>query len=131
MEGAGVMATVSRTVCDVHLMRGEEVDATTRGIELDGEKARVDLCDSCYQETIGPVLNLINQLRSTKPPTKAPTKKVATKKVATKNVVGKRSRERRGPSPAAIRKWAQEQGIDVSASGRLPREIRDQYVAAH
>jgi hypothetical protein len=55
------MATISRTVCDLHLTRGEEVDATTRSIEVDGKQARVDLCDSCYQENIGPVLSLIEQ----------------------------------------------------------------------
>jgi pyruvate/2-oxoglutarate dehydrogenase complex dihydrolipoamide acyltransferase (E2) component len=131
------MATISRTVCDLHLTRGEEVDATTRSIEVDGQQARVDLCDSCYQENIGPVLNLLERLRSPKPAETVPAKKTATaatKRVATapaKKAARKRSRTERGPTSAAIRKWAREQGIEVSASGRVPREVRDQYAAAH
>jgi hypothetical protein len=51
------MATISRTICDVHLTRGEEVDATSRSIEMDGNRFRVDLCDSCYQEHIQPFVS--------------------------------------------------------------------------
>lgn len=119
------MATISRTVCDLHLRRGEEVDATTRSLEVDGKKARVDLCDSCYQETMGPILSVIEQLRSPRSAKKTPAKKAPAKKVARK-----RTRGEPGPSAATIRKWAQEHGIAVSASGRVPREIREQYLAA-
>jgi len=130
------MATISRTVCDVHLTRGVEVDATTRGIEIDGNKVRVDLCDSCFQENIGPVLNFLEQLRTQEPAQKAPEKKApekksAGKKAAGKEAAGERSRGARGPSAATIRQWAHEQGIEVSASGRVPREVRDLYLAAH
>ena len=110
------MATVSRTVCDLHLARGEEVEATTRNIQIDGEKGSVDLCDSCYQENIAPVLNLVEQLRNTRQAEKAP---------------AKRRRSQTGPSAAAVRRWAQEQGIEVRASGRVPGEVREQYLAAH
>jgi hypothetical protein len=124
------MARVSRTVCDLHLSRGEEVDATTRSIAIDGAKASVDLCDSCYQENIQPVLDLIGQLPNQTPAKKAPPK-TAKKTPAKKTAARKRSRGQRGPTPAAIRKWAQEQGIEVSASGRVPQVVRDQYLAAH
>jgi len=120
------MATISRTVCDLHLTRGEEVDATTRSIEVDGVKARIDLCDSCFEENIRPVLNLIEQRQGTTPAKMAPAKEAPAKEAARK-----RSRGERGASAAAVRKWAQEQGIEVSASGRVPREVRDQYLAAH
>lgn len=136
-----MMVTVSRTVCDVHLARGEEVDATTRSIQIDGEKARVDLCDSCYQEKLAPVLNLLEQLRNAgqaekapakkAPAKKAPAKKAPAKKAAAKKAATRSRRGERGPSAAAIRQWAQEQGIEVSASGRVPAEVRDQYLAAH
>ena len=119
------MATVSRTVCDLHLARGEEVEATTRNIQIDGEKGSVDLCDSCYQENIAPVLNLVEQLRNTRQAEKAPARRVAKKAPA------KRRRSQTGPSAAAVRRWAQEQGIEVRASGRVPGEVRDQYLAAH
>jgi pyruvate/2-oxoglutarate dehydrogenase complex dihydrolipoamide acyltransferase (E2) component len=83
-------------------------------------------CASCYQENIGPVLNFLKQLRNQEPAQEAPAKKAPAKRAA-----GKRSRGARGPSAAAIRQWAQEQGIEVSASGRVPREVRDLYLAAH
>jgi len=124
------MATISRTVCDLHLTRGEEVDATTRSIEVDGVKARIDLCDSCFEENIRPVLNLIEQ-QGTTPATMAPAKEAPAKEAPAKEAARKRSRGERGASAAAIRKWAQEQGIEVSATGRVPREVRDQYLAAH
>jgi hypothetical protein len=120
------MATISRTICDVHLTRGEEVDATSRSIEMDGNRFRVDLCDSCYQEHIQPFVSFVERLRVQEPAEKVPPKNAAAKKSA-----GKRSRGAPGPSAAAIRKWAQEQGIEVSASGRVPREVREQYLAAH
>ena len=127
-----MMATVSRTVCDLHLRRGEEVDATTRSIAIDGEKAGIDLCDACFQDYIQPVLDLIEQLRKPTPaeqePVKTPPKTAA--KTTAETAATKPSRQR-GPSPAAIRKWAQEQGIEVSASGRVPRDVRDQYLAGH
>lgn len=34
------------------------------------------------------------------------------------------------PSPADIRAWAAEHGIEVSARGRIFNAVRDQYVAA-
>jgi len=129
------MATISRTVCDLHLTRGEEVDATTRSIEVDGVKARIDLCDSCFEENIRPVLNLIEQQGTTPatmaPAKEAPAKEAPAKEAPAKEAARKRSRGERGASAAAIRKWAQEQGIEVSATGRVPREVRDQYLAAH
>jgi pyruvate/2-oxoglutarate dehydrogenase complex dihydrolipoamide acyltransferase (E2) component len=122
------MATVTRTVCDLHLRRGEEVDASTRSIAVDGKNASVDLCDACYQEYIQPVIDLIEQLRNPTPAEKAPVETPV--ETAVKTAAKKPSRQR-GSSPAAIRKWAQEQGIEVSASGRVPREVRDRYLAAH
>jgi pyruvate/2-oxoglutarate dehydrogenase complex dihydrolipoamide acyltransferase (E2) component len=130
------MATVTRTVCDLHLTRGEEVDASTRSIVVDGKNASVDLCDACYQEHIQPIIDLIEQLRNPTPAEKAPVEtavETAAKtpvETAVKTAAKKPSRQR-GSSPAAIRKWAQEQGIEVSASGRVPREVRDRYLAAH
>lgn len=34
-------------------------------------------------------------------------------------------------SPAAIREWAEAQGIKVSGRGRIPREVLDAYAQAH
>lgn len=35
------------------------------------------------------------------------------------------------PAPAEVRAWAAEQGIEVSAKGKLPADVVDAYVAAH
>lgn len=36
-----------------------------------------------------------------------------------------------GPGSAEIRAWAQENGMQVSARGRVPAEIREAYANAH
>lgn len=35
------------------------------------------------------------------------------------------------PTAADVRTWAAEQGIEVSAKGKLPQDVVDAYVAAH
>ncbi|HEX9227460.1 MAG TPA: Lsr2 family protein [Arthrobacter sp.] len=35
------------------------------------------------------------------------------------------------PAPAAVRAWAQAEGLDVSPRGRVKAEIIDQYLAAN
>ena len=35
------------------------------------------------------------------------------------------------PDPKAVRVWANEQGIEVSARGRISAEVVQQYLAAH
>src|SRR3954451_16982686 len=36
-----------------------------------------------------------------------------------------------GPGSAEIRAWAQENGMQVSARGRVPAEVREAYATAH
>jgi hypothetical protein len=38
---------------------------------------------------------------------------------------------RRGPRPAAVRAWARESGIVLSAHGRIPADVLRQYEAEH
>lgn len=35
------------------------------------------------------------------------------------------------PTPAQIRAWAKENGIEVGTRGRLSAEVREAYAAAH
>lgn len=35
------------------------------------------------------------------------------------------------PEPHLVRQWAQAQGIQVGARGRIPAEVWDTYLAAH
>jgi hypothetical protein len=66
---------------------------------------------------------------ASKTPTKPAT--AETDVAPVKKVAAKPGRGAQGPSAATIRQWAQEQGIEVSARGRVPRAVRDQYLAAH
>lgn len=36
-----------------------------------------------------------------------------------------------GPSATEIREWAKSQGMEVNARGRVPKNVRDAYEAAH
>ena len=52
--------------------------------------------------------------------------------------VGGRTRRRRAGgggraevSPTEVRRWAEEQGMEVSSRGRIPREVMAAYIAAH
>ncbi|MEA5155458.1 Lsr2 family protein [Raineyella sp.] len=40
-------------------------------------------------------------------------------------------KESEGPSATDIREWAREQGMEVSARGRVPANVRAAYEAAH
>lgn len=35
------------------------------------------------------------------------------------------------PDPSAVRAWAAEEGIEVSARGRIPAHVLDAYTSAH
>jgi len=65
--------------------------------------------------------------RTTKPATKAKTAKTA-KKPARRRVAAKKPG---GPNPALIRAWAEEQGIQVAARGRLAPSLIEQFIVAH
>ena len=41
------------------------------------------------------------------------------------------ARQASGPGSAEIRAWAQENGMQVSARGRVPAEVREAYAKAH
>lgn len=53
------------------------------------------------------------------------------RKVGTKQRTASKSRRSSGGNAIDIRAWAQEQGMTVSARGRVPAEIRQAYEAAH
>lgn len=47
---------------------------------------------------------------------------------------GRLSRHRHittGPSAGEIRRWAHEQGMEISERGRIPFEVREAYAKAH
>lgn len=53
---------------------------------------------------------------------------------AARRAGGRRSRHRHittGPSAGEIRRWAHEQGMEISERGRIPFEVREAYAKAH
>ena len=57
---------------------------------------------------------------------------VASARKASSGRRGRRTaRQSSGPGSAEIRAWAQENGMQVSARGRVPAEIREAYAKAH
>jgi hypothetical protein len=48
-----------------------------------------------------------------------------------REVQPKRRTRRREPSSADVRAWAHENGVEVSATGRVPREVVDRYLASN
>lgn len=53
---------------------------------------------------------------------------------AARRAGGRLSRRRHvatGPSASEIRRWAREQGMEVSERGRIPFEIKEAYANAH
>jgi hypothetical protein len=52
------------------------------------------------------------------------------RRVGRKRADGQRSRLTGGVDPRTIRRWANEQGIEISTRGRIPGEIYDRYVVS-
>lgn len=91
--------------------------AETVAFALDGRAYEIDLSAENAQA-----------LRDAFAPWVAAARKVG----ASKRVIDLRARaSRRSADTAAIRAWAVEQGIPVSARGRISRELRARYAAEH
>jgi len=99
-------------------LSGEELsneDAETVTFGLDGVTYEIDLSAdnaAALRDTLAPYVS-------------------AGRRVGGRRKAGSNARAASGRSPRAIREWAQEQGIDVPARGRIPSEIEAQYDAAH
>jgi hypothetical protein len=80
---------------------------------LDGKEYSIDLNDKNAK-----------QLRSALEP-------FITKASSRKRRGGAPAAKSSGPSPAAIREWAQKAGLEVPARGRIPQNVREAYDAAN
>jgi hypothetical protein len=52
------MATEIVRWCDLHLARDTRVDAHPHALGVDGKEWDLDLCDECYKEHLGPILDV-------------------------------------------------------------------------
>lgn len=62
---------------------------------------------------------------------KRTTAKTTTAKAAATKPATRRRRKSTEPSPNQIRAWAQENGIEVGAAGRVSKSVKDAFIAAH
>ena len=99
------------TVCDVH---DDEHDATeTVRFAVNGKSYVIDMCD---EAAAGFASDMYDYTTLARPDGTQPAR-TRTAKAA-------------GPDPKAVRAWAQERGIAVSARGRIAGEVLAQYEAA-
>lgn len=114
------MATerITVTFCDVCLTDGPRVEGETLKVSINAESATVDLCPRHERELLTPVRNLLAAHGRGK-------NKPEPVSVAAAPTAGKKA------SNAEVRRWAQDNGIEVSKSGRVPAEIVERYAAAH
>ncbi|MEU6351038.1 Lsr2 family protein [Streptomyces sp. NPDC047072] len=101
---------------DLTGIEGEDVAKHT--FSLDGVGYEVDLNPDSYQQLLDALGPFVSAGRKT--------------------TVGSRGRggasakkAGSGPDPAAVREWAQSQGIEVNSRGRVSREVIEKYEAAH
>lgn len=94
----------------------EAAEAVTFG--LDGTTYEIDLSEAnaaALREALAPYLAKATRVSSTGKARQA----------------RKRASAGGGESATEIREWARSQGMEVSARGRVPAEIRQAYEAAH
>jgi hypothetical protein len=98
----------------------DAVETVTFG--LDGVDYEVDLNE-----------NNAEALRSALAPYVGAARRVAGRKSSGRGRRGQRAAGggSTGPSASEMRRWARENGWDVSERGRVPAEVREAYAAAH
>ncbi|KUL23274.1 histone-like nucleoid-structuring protein Lsr2 [Streptomyces regalis] len=113
-------------VDDLTQERGDDVQ--THSLELNGVSFEIDLSAGSYEDLeakLGPFMKAGRRTSSgkRKRPRKASTHAQKRVPVATFNDTG--------ADPAEIRRWAKERKIAVPARGRIPRSVREQFIALH
>lgn len=91
----------------------EKPDASTVTFGLDGVTYEIDLTEQ-EQEKLRDVL--AKYVGAARP---------------LKGGKAKARKAQSGPSPKDIRAWAADNGVEVPARGRIPEDVREQYVAAN
>ncbi|MFJ3673832.1 Lsr2 family protein [Streptomyces sp. NPDC090106] len=103
------------TVYTDDLTGTEGEDIATHAFCLDGVNYEVDLNPDSYQkllDALGPFVQV-------------------GRKVGGGSRRGGGKKGVAGPDPVKVREWAQSQGIDVNARGRVARDVIEKYEAAH
>lgn len=94
----------------------EATETVTFG--LDGQTFEIDLNEKnikAFRKSLTPYVDRARKVARTK---------------ARAHSNGTPTPTRTGPDSKAVRQWAQENGVEVSAIGRVPRSVVEQYEAA-
>ncbi|MER7960360.1 Lsr2 family protein [Streptomyces sp. NPDC096030] len=97
----------------------EGQDISTHTFSLDGIMYEIDLGHDSYQQFLDALGPFIRSGRKTGSSSRASRKKRQSKPSDAKLDAGR------------VRAWAQSQGLEVSARGRIPKELREKYEAVH
>ncbi|MFK0238401.1 histone-like nucleoid-structuring protein Lsr2 [Streptomyces vinaceus] len=96
-------------------MTGEESqDVSTHNLVLDGIAYEVDLAPDSYDKLLEAMAPFLNAGRRSGRERGKPSKRATEKTNASE-----------------IRAWAKEKGFEVNGRGRVPKEVREAYAAAH
>ncbi|MGH1552086.1 histone-like nucleoid-structuring protein Lsr2 [Streptomyces sp. L7] len=110
------MAQRTVTIYTDDLTGAEGDDIAAHTFSLDGVGYEVDLNADSYQQLLAAL---------------GPFMKVGHKSGSTSRRRGSGKKPAGGPDPVTVREWAKDQGIDVNARGRVPRDVIEKYEAAH
>ncbi|MFF7182987.1 histone-like nucleoid-structuring protein Lsr2 [Streptomyces sp. NPDC008121] len=95
----------------------EEEDVTNHRFSIDGIMYEIDLGHDSYQQLLDALGPFIRSGRKTSS--------------SPRGSARKRSAPDGRLDAGRVRAWAQEQGIEVSARGRIPKELQEKYEAVH
>lgn len=112
-------------VDDLTQERGDDIQ--THSLELNGVSYEIDLSAASYEDLeakLGPFMKAGRRTSSAK--RKRPRQAAA----HTQKRVPAATFSDAGADPAEIRRWAKERKIAIPARGRIPRSVREQFVAA-
>ncbi|MFE2103935.1 Lsr2 family protein [Streptomyces sp. NPDC059468] len=112
------MAQKIVTVYSDDLTGTESSEVSTHRFSLNGINYEIDLTPENYDKLDAALRPFIEKGR----------KLGRTKGAGTGRVRGEPAD---GPSAEEIRAWAREKGLEVNDRGRVPKEIRDAFSAAH
>lgn len=112
---------ITKKWCDVHMQKGEEVDAETIKVSFNGERPQeIELCTECQDQYMTPLQKLLTSEGRTKNGQSAAK---GGRRAASSAVTVPSSRE--------IRDWGRANGFDVPARGKIPSDLHSAYRAAH
>ncbi|MGW1053465.1 histone-like nucleoid-structuring protein Lsr2 [Streptomyces sp. NPDC001155] len=112
-------------VDDLTQERGDDVQR--HSFELDGVSYEIDLSAASYENLESALSPFVKAARRTSSGRRARSRKTP---APTRKWVPAATFSDAEPDPAEIRKWAKDRKIAVPARGRIPRSVREQFLAA-